>query len=187
MEVALKFEHKNNKGCSYGPPYEWQVYNTLGGSHGVPKVHYKGKQGDYYVMAAFSLGFCMKRQCIRSLDSTLVSQIGLQVPLNVVVDAMIKPSVHVVVLQQVSQEVSQDTWVILNADGLPFRMSAKQCILCVSTWLPSLLEYEVLYVGSYVFLYFTIGHSTTTTTSVDNVGIPGVYCCILHSACIFDQ
>ncbi|KAG6630092.1 hypothetical protein CIPAW_14G131300 [Carya illinoinensis] len=36
--VALKFEHRNSKGCNYGPPYEWQVYNTLGGSHGVPKV-----------------------------------------------------------------------------------------------------------------------------------------------------
>ncbi|CAI9303312.1 unnamed protein product [Lactuca saligna] len=24
-EVALKFEHRNNKGCSYGPPYDWQV------------------------------------------------------------------------------------------------------------------------------------------------------------------
>ncbi|PSR86880.1 Casein kinase 1-like protein [Actinidia chinensis var. chinensis] len=56
MEVALKFEHKNSKGCSYGPPYEWQVYNTLGGSHGVPKVHYKGKQGDYYVMVMDILG-----------------------------------------------------------------------------------------------------------------------------------
>ncbi|GJV16034.1 putative reverse transcriptase domain-containing protein [Tanacetum coccineum] len=50
MEVALKFEHKNNIGCSYGPPYEWQVYNTLGGSHRVLKVHYIGKEGDYYVM-----------------------------------------------------------------------------------------------------------------------------------------
>ncbi|KAB2007909.1 hypothetical protein ES319_D10G062500v1 [Gossypium barbadense] len=56
MEVALKFEHRNNKGCSYGPPYEWQVYNVLGGSHGVPKVHYKGKQGDYYVMVIDILG-----------------------------------------------------------------------------------------------------------------------------------
>ncbi|CAH1438010.1 unnamed protein product [Lactuca virosa] len=56
MEVALKFEHKNSKGCSYGPPYEWQVYNTLGGSHGVPKVHYKGKQGEYYVMVMDMLG-----------------------------------------------------------------------------------------------------------------------------------
>ncbi|CAI0543234.1 unnamed protein product [Linum tenue] len=25
-ELALKFEHKNSKGCNYGPPYEWQVY-----------------------------------------------------------------------------------------------------------------------------------------------------------------
>ncbi|CAO2832897.1 unnamed protein product [Amaranthus hypochondriacus] len=56
LEVALKFEHKNSKGCNYGPPYEWQVYNTLGGSHGVPKVHYKGKQGDYYVMVMDMLG-----------------------------------------------------------------------------------------------------------------------------------
>nr|XP_043610247.1 casein kinase 1-like protein HD16 [Erigeron canadensis] len=55
-EVALKFEHRNSKGCSYGPPYEWQVYNTLGGIHGVPKVHYKGKQGDYYVMVMDMLG-----------------------------------------------------------------------------------------------------------------------------------
>ncbi|GFZ12971.1 protein kinase family protein [Actinidia rufa] len=56
MEVALKFEHRNSKGCNYGPPYEWQVYNTLGGSHGVPKVHYKGKQGDYYIMVMDMLG-----------------------------------------------------------------------------------------------------------------------------------
>ncbi|CAI9106807.1 OLC1v1006033C1 [Oldenlandia corymbosa var. corymbosa] len=56
LEVALKFEHKNSKGCNYGPPYEWTVYNTLGGSHGVPKVHYKGRQGDYYVMVMDMLG-----------------------------------------------------------------------------------------------------------------------------------
>lgn len=24
--VAIKLEHKNSKGCSYGPPYEWNVY-----------------------------------------------------------------------------------------------------------------------------------------------------------------
>ncbi|XP_031386894.1 casein kinase 1-like protein HD16 [Punica granatum] len=56
QEVALKFEHRNSKGCNYGPPYEWQVYNTLGGSHGVPRVHYKGRQGDYYVMVMDMLG-----------------------------------------------------------------------------------------------------------------------------------
>ncbi|KAI4355590.1 hypothetical protein L6164_004348 [Bauhinia variegata] len=56
VEVALKFEHRSSKGCNYGPPHEWQVYNTLGGSHGVPRVHYKGRQGDYYVMVMDMLG-----------------------------------------------------------------------------------------------------------------------------------
>ncbi|KAA8540363.1 hypothetical protein F0562_024718 [Nyssa sinensis] len=55
-EMALKFEHRSSKGCNYGPPHEWQVYNTLGGSHGVPRVHYKGRQGDYYVMVMDMLG-----------------------------------------------------------------------------------------------------------------------------------
>ena len=27
--VALKFEHRSSKGCDYGPPYEWSVYNSL--------------------------------------------------------------------------------------------------------------------------------------------------------------
>ncbi|KAK6268099.1 hypothetical protein QUC31_012259 [Theobroma cacao] len=56
VEVALKFEHRSSKGCNYGPPYEWQVYNTLGGSHGIPRVHYKGRQGDYYIMVMDMLG-----------------------------------------------------------------------------------------------------------------------------------
>ncbi|XP_072997215.1 casein kinase 1-like protein HD16 [Typha latifolia] len=56
LEVALKFEHCSSKGCNHGPPYEWQVYNTLGGIHGVPRVHYKGRQGDYYVMVMDMLG-----------------------------------------------------------------------------------------------------------------------------------
>ncbi|XP_059284191.1 casein kinase 1-like protein HD16 isoform X1 [Lycium ferocissimum] len=56
IEVALKFEHRSSKGCNYGPPYEWQVYNALGGSHGIPRVHYKGRQGDYYIMVMDMLG-----------------------------------------------------------------------------------------------------------------------------------
>ncbi|CAN6816307.1 unnamed protein product [Brassica oleracea var. botrytis] len=56
MEVALKFEHTSSKGCNHGPPYEWQVYNALGGSHGVPRVHFKGRQGDFYVMVMDILG-----------------------------------------------------------------------------------------------------------------------------------
>ncbi|CAN1841604.1 Casein kinase 1-like protein HD16, partial [Linum perenne] len=55
-QVAVKFEHRNSKGCNYGPPYEWQVYNTLGGSYGVPRVHFKGRHGDYYVMVMDMLG-----------------------------------------------------------------------------------------------------------------------------------
>jgi serine/threonine protein kinase len=56
-EVALKFEHRSSKGCNYGPPYEWQVYNQLGGStHGIPRLHYKGKQNEWYVMVMDLLG-----------------------------------------------------------------------------------------------------------------------------------
>jgi len=50
VEVALKFEHRTSKGCNYAPPYEWAVYNAVGGIHGVPRVHYKGRQGEFYVM-----------------------------------------------------------------------------------------------------------------------------------------
>ena len=78
-QVALKFEHRSSKGCSYGPPYEWSVYrcgrlvfqllmtcmlpvlmvlhvmcSSLGGVPGVPKVHFKGRQGEYYVMVSAS-------------------------------------------------------------------------------------------------------------------------------------
>lgn len=56
FEVALKLEHRNGKGCSYGPPYEWQVYSTLNGCYGLPLVHYKGRQGDYYILVMDMLG-----------------------------------------------------------------------------------------------------------------------------------
>lgn len=56
FEVALKFEHRNSKGCNYGPPYEWQVYSTLNGCYGLPSVHYKGRQGDYYILVMDMLG-----------------------------------------------------------------------------------------------------------------------------------
>lgn len=55
-QVALKFEHRSSKGCNYGPPYEWSVYANLGGIHGIPRVHFKGRQGDYYVMVMDVLG-----------------------------------------------------------------------------------------------------------------------------------
>ncbi|KAG2591578.1 hypothetical protein PVAP13_5NG492200 [Panicum virgatum] len=56
VEVALKFEHRTSKGCNYAPPYEWAVYNAVGGIHGVPRVHYKGRQGEFYVMVMDMLG-----------------------------------------------------------------------------------------------------------------------------------
>ncbi|XP_076913134.1 casein kinase 1-like protein HD16 [Bidens hawaiensis] len=56
VEVALKFEHRNSKGCNYGPPYEWQVYSSLNGCYGIPGVHYKGQQGDFYIMVMDILG-----------------------------------------------------------------------------------------------------------------------------------
>ncbi|KAL5209253.1 hypothetical protein ABZP36_004876 [Zizania latifolia] len=56
QEVALKFEHRSSKGCTYGPPYEWQVYNYLNGCYGVPSVHYKGRQGEYYILVMDMLG-----------------------------------------------------------------------------------------------------------------------------------
>lgn len=56
-QVALKFEHKSSKGCtSSGPPYEWSVYNSIGEVYGVPKVYYKGMQGDFYIMIMDVLG-----------------------------------------------------------------------------------------------------------------------------------
>lgn len=36
------------------------VLSALGGSHGIPRVHYKGRQSDYYIMvcALLYLLFC---------------------------------------------------------------------------------------------------------------------------------
>ncbi|XP_024959471.1 casein kinase 1-like protein HD16 [Cynara cardunculus var. scolymus] len=56
LEVALKLEHRNGKGCSYGPPYEWQVYSALNGCYGLPMVYHKGRQGDYYILVMDKLG-----------------------------------------------------------------------------------------------------------------------------------
>ncbi|KAE8677733.1 Detected protein of confused Function [Hibiscus syriacus] len=56
IEVALKLEHRNSKGCNYGPPYEWQVYSSLNGCYGIPGVHYKGRQGDFYILVMDMLG-----------------------------------------------------------------------------------------------------------------------------------
>ncbi|PHU06709.1 hypothetical protein BC332_23198 [Capsicum chinense] len=56
VEVALMFEHQNGKGCNYGPPYEWQVYNTLNGCCGILWVHFKGQQRHFYILVMDMLG-----------------------------------------------------------------------------------------------------------------------------------
>ncbi|RZC83468.1 hypothetical protein C5167_046250 [Papaver somniferum] len=55
-EVAVKFEHFKSKGCTDGPPYEWQAYSSLKGCYGLPSVHHKGRHGDYYIMVMDMLG-----------------------------------------------------------------------------------------------------------------------------------
>ncbi|TVU44651.1 hypothetical protein EJB05_04097, partial [Eragrostis curvula] len=55
-EVALKLEHQSSKACQYGPPHEWHVYQTLKGCYGIPSVHYKGHQGDFYILVMDMLG-----------------------------------------------------------------------------------------------------------------------------------
>ncbi|KAE8666856.1 Kinase family protein isoform 5 [Hibiscus syriacus] len=53
FEVALKLEHQNGKGCSSGPPFEWQVYSTLNGRYGLLLAHYKDQLGGYYILVSF--------------------------------------------------------------------------------------------------------------------------------------
>ncbi|CAL5429223.1 unnamed protein product [Camellia sinensis] len=77
VEVALKFEHSSSKGCNYGPPCEWQAYKALGGSHGVPQVHYKGQQGDYYIMVMDMLGPCLRDVWYNKFPSISMSSIDM--------------------------------------------------------------------------------------------------------------
>uniref|UniRef100_A0A453M1C4 non-specific serine/threonine protein kinase n=1 Tax=Aegilops tauschii subsp. strangulata TaxID=200361 RepID=A0A453M1C4_AEGTS len=54
--VALKFVHRRSREGSCDPPYEWQVYQALNGCYGIPSIHYKGCQGDYYILVMDLLG-----------------------------------------------------------------------------------------------------------------------------------
>jgi serine/threonine protein kinase len=80
-EIALKFEHRSSKGCNYGPPYEWSVYNSLGGILGVPKVHFKGRQGEWYVMVMDLLGPSLWDKwntCGQTMSQEMVSCIAVE-------------------------------------------------------------------------------------------------------------
>lgn len=55
-QLAIKFEHSESKSCVNGPPGEWDIYSSLSGVYGVPKVYYKGQCGSFYVMMMDILG-----------------------------------------------------------------------------------------------------------------------------------
>lgn len=45
------------------------LHSALGGSHGVPRVHFKGRQGDYYVMVCvcvIALSVCYDQEVVAS-------------------------------------------------------------------------------------------------------------------------
>ncbi|KAJ4972978.1 hypothetical protein NE237_006152 [Protea cynaroides] len=54
--VTLKFEYHSGYGCIYGPPYEWEVYSNLIRCYEIPWVHYKDRQGDYYILVMDKIG-----------------------------------------------------------------------------------------------------------------------------------
>ncbi|KAK9804096.1 hypothetical protein WJX73_007044 [Symbiochloris irregularis] len=57
MHVAIKFEHKTSKGLtSKGVPYEWDIYQQLGDTPGLPMLLHKGFQDNFCVMIMELLG-----------------------------------------------------------------------------------------------------------------------------------
>ncbi|XP_020968760.1 TATA-binding protein-associated factor BTAF1-like isoform X3 [Arachis ipaensis] len=44
-------------------------WSILGGSHGVPQVHYKGRQGDYYIMLLWNYCILDERHIIKNAKS----------------------------------------------------------------------------------------------------------------------
>jgi hypothetical protein len=64
-QVAVKFEHKTSKGCSSaGIPYEWTMYREIRDCYGIPKLHYRGVHGDFYVMVRAQGQYCLQAQDI---------------------------------------------------------------------------------------------------------------------------
>jgi len=53
-EVAIKLEPLDSRHPQLG--YEYRLYRVLGNKVGIPRVHYFGKEGDYYVMVLDLLG-----------------------------------------------------------------------------------------------------------------------------------
>lgn len=72
VQVAVKFEHKTSKGCSSsGYPYEWTMYRDIRECYGIPKLHWKGVQGDFFVMVRILQS---TRVCATEVAATLGSR-----------------------------------------------------------------------------------------------------------------
>ncbi|RZR87589.1 hypothetical protein BHM03_00015046 [Ensete ventricosum] len=79
--VALKFEHRNSKGCNYGPPYEWQVYKFVHGDV-KPENFLLGQPGsaDEKKLFLIDLGLGSRRDDLESLAYTLIFIIRGRLP-----------------------------------------------------------------------------------------------------------
>ncbi|XP_048133651.1 casein kinase 1-like protein HD16 [Rhodamnia argentea] len=70
-EVAVKFQRKHPSGSEAGIPHEWEVYDELGENHGIPlpRVHYRGQQGDYNILVMDLLGPSLHARLIDNCPS----------------------------------------------------------------------------------------------------------------------
>ena len=73
LQVALKFEHKDSMTClPDGPPFEWQAYQDLQHTYGIPKTFFKvfDEESGFYVLVSLQVPFL---SVITMLISLLVS------------------------------------------------------------------------------------------------------------------
>ncbi|XP_010051251.2 casein kinase 1-like protein HD16 [Eucalyptus grandis] len=65
-EVAVKFQQKDPSGIEANIPREWKVYDDLGENHGIPlpRVLYRGQQGDYNILVMDLLGPSLQVQLV---------------------------------------------------------------------------------------------------------------------------
>ncbi|KAF8023215.1 hypothetical protein BT93_F0655 [Corymbia citriodora subsp. variegata] len=70
-EVAVKFQRKHPSGSEADIPNEWKVYDDLGENHGIPlpRVHYRGQQGDYNILVMDLLGPSLQVQLVDNRPS----------------------------------------------------------------------------------------------------------------------
>ncbi|KAF8023216.1 hypothetical protein BT93_F0656 [Corymbia citriodora subsp. variegata] len=77
-EVAVKFQRKHPRGSEADIPNEWKVHDDLGENHGIPlpRVHYRGQQGDYNILVMDLLGPSLKVQLVDNHPSTPLAAVA---------------------------------------------------------------------------------------------------------------